>query len=115
LINYFVVSTRWKNKVRKLEKSLERYKTEAEKIFDQTEILKSNQTGYTAQFENKNQECQTLRVNWCLNLIKTLLCLFGFYLLGHKCQSGREEQFARYGSHSLEKFKRRAKNAKQYS
>jgi hypothetical protein len=48
-------------------------------------------------------------------LIKTLLCLFGFYLLGHKCQSGREEQFARYGSHSLEKFKRRAKNAKQYS
>jgi chromosome segregation ATPase len=53
---------RWKNKVRKLEKSLERYKTEAEKLLDQNEALKSNQTGYTAQFENKNQECQTLRV-----------------------------------------------------
>jgi hypothetical protein len=31
-------------------------------LLDQNEALKSNQTGYTAQFENKNQECQTLRV-----------------------------------------------------
>lgn len=51
----------WKNKVRKLEKSHDRYKTETDKLLDKSENYKSSQISLTAQLENKNQECQTLR------------------------------------------------------
>ncbi len=58
----FLILLRWKNKVKKLEKNLERLKVESEQIVDQNEMLKANHNNLNLQFDTKNHESQTLRV-----------------------------------------------------
>ncbi len=51
----------WKNKVKKLEKSLEKHKNEAKSLGEQNQSLISNFNSLTAQIEARNQEASVLR------------------------------------------------------
>ncbi len=53
----------WKTKVKKLEKSLERYKNESEKLGEQNNGLIGNFNNLSQQIDSKNQEASVLRVN----------------------------------------------------
>jgi chromosome segregation ATPase len=55
----------WKNKVKKLEKSVDRYRNESEKLGEQNNGLIGNFNNLTQQIDSKNQEASVLRV--CTN------------------------------------------------
>ena len=57
---------RWKAKVKKLEKSLEKYKSESMELGEQNDQLKTKHNSYGCQLENKTKEISNLRVRLIL-------------------------------------------------
>jgi len=58
----------WKNKVKKLEKGLEKYRADYTEVSEQNEHLKNHQNNYSIQLESKNQENLNLKdLNASLN------------------------------------------------
>ena len=51
----------WKNKVKKLEKNIEKLKLDCDKLGEQNEFYKSNQNNIHGQFENKSREFSALK------------------------------------------------------
>jgi hypothetical protein len=51
----------WKNKVKKLEKNIEKLKLDCDKLEEQNQFYKSNQNNIHGQFENKSREFSALK------------------------------------------------------